>query len=68
MLILTRRLFESVIVGEGTATITVLNIKGDQVRLGIAAAKDIPINREEIYIQKMNNASNGVTRPPRKSV
>jgi carbon storage regulator len=48
MLILTRRLGESVKVGD-EVTVTVLGVKGGQVRLGFAAPKDVAVHREEIY-------------------
>lgn len=48
MLILTRRVGESVIIDDNTK-MTVLSIKGNQVRLGAAAPKDVKIHREEIY-------------------
>ena len=48
MLILTRRISESVIIGNNVK-ITVLGIKGNQVRLGIDAPKDVSVHREEIY-------------------
>jgi len=48
MLILTRRLGESVKIGD-EVTVTVLGVKGLQVRLGFAAPKDVAVHREEIY-------------------
>ena len=53
MLILTRRISESVIIGDDVK-ITVLGVKGNQVRLGIDAPKSVSVHREEIYerIQK----------------
>ena len=48
MLILTRRIGESVYVGD-KVRMTVLGVRGTQVRIGINAPKDIPVHREEIY-------------------
>jgi carbon storage regulator len=48
MLILTRRVGESLMIG-AEVTVTVLAVKGNQVRIGIAAPKDVEVFREEIY-------------------
>ena len=48
MLILTRRAGESLMIGEDVS-ITVLGVKGNQVRIGIDAPKDVAVHREEIY-------------------
>ena len=48
MLILTRRIGESLTIGEDIK-ITLLGIKGNQVRIGIDAPKDVEVHREEIY-------------------
>jgi carbon storage regulator len=48
MLILTRRVGETVVIGNNV-TVTVLGVKGNQVRLGVKAPKDISVHREEIF-------------------
>lgn len=48
MLILTRKAGETVLIGDDIS-ITVLNIRGNQVKIGIEAPKDVTVHREEIY-------------------
>ena len=48
MLILTRRVGETLMIGDDVA-VTVLGVKGNQVRIGVKAPKDVTVHREEIY-------------------
>jgi carbon storage regulator len=58
MLILTRRIGETLMVGDDV-TVTVLGVKGNQMRIGVNAPKDVAVHREEIYqrIQKERGGS-----------
>lgn len=61
MLILTRRVGETLMVGD-EVTVTVLGVKGNQVRIGVNAPKDVSVHREEIYdrIQKENDKDGNI--------
>ena len=64
MLILTRRVGESVVIGEDV-TVTVLGVKGNQVRIGINAPKHVAVHREEIFerIKSGRAAGDGANSP-----
>lgn len=66
MLVLARKLDESIVIGPDI-TVTVLEIKGGVVRLGIAAPEDVPVNREEVSARpwRMCFAGREASRSPR---
>lgn len=62
MLILTRRVGETLMIGD-EVTVTVLGVKGNQVRIGINAPKDIAVHREEIYQRIKGETGHVATEP-----
>jgi carbon storage regulator len=61
MLILTRRVGETLVVGDDV-TVTVLGVRGNQVRLGVNAPKEVAVHREEIY-QRIQMEKGGENAP-----
>ena len=62
MLILTRKVGETLMIGD-QVEVTILSIKGNQVRIGVNAPKEIPVHREEIYLkvqEENRNASKSI--------
>ncbi len=63
MLILTRRVGESLIIGDNV-NVTVLGVKGNQVRIGVNAPKDVSVHREEIYERIRKEHEGDITVAP----
>jgi carbon storage regulator len=61
MLILTRRVGESLVIGDDI-NVTVLGIRGNQVRIGVNAPKDVSVHREEIYERIQQEKSGGAAK------
>jgi len=61
MLVLSRHRDESIMIGDNIV-ITIVDIRGDKVRLGIAAPQDIPVHRQEVYeaIKRENMQASGM--------
>lgn len=69
MLILTRRVGETVVIGDASVTVTVLGVKGNQVRIGINAPKSVAVHREEIFqrIQREQEILAAAKQPPKEA-
>ena len=63
MLILTRRVGETLMIGD-EVTVTVLGVKGNQVRLGVNAPRTVAVHREEIYERIRREQEGGGGTPP----
>ena len=63
MLILTRRVGETVMIGNDV-TVTVLGVKGNQVRVGVNAPRDVAVHREEIFERIKREEQDGGTAAP----
>jgi len=53
MLVLTRRLNQSIKIGDNIE-VTIIEVRGDQVRLGVSAPRDVSVHRKEVYLQIQN--------------
>lgn len=63
MLILTRRVGETVMIGDNV-TVTVLGVKGNQVRIGVNAPKEVAVHREEIFERIKREEQAGPAKRP----
>jgi len=57
MLVLSRMKDEEIIIGEGEIRVTVIEIRGNKVRLGIQAPRDIPVHRKEVWLSMRGEES-----------
>ena len=64
MLVLTRSVGERLIIGNGEIKLTILDVRGNQVRLGIDAPKNIAVHREEIFLRIQEEDLPDTTKTP----
>jgi carbon storage regulator len=57
MLILTRRIIETVVIGNNIIRVSVCDVRGNQVRISIDAPKEVTVDREEIYLRKQGQVN-----------
>ncbi len=67
MLILTRRIGEKLIIGENV-TVTILAVKGNQIRVGIDAPPEVKVHREEIYLKIQSEKKSSVLNEGKTSI
>jgi carbon storage regulator len=64
MLVLSRKKGEEIVIGNGLITLVVVEIRGDKIRLGIKAPKDMPVHRKEVQDEiDASNTTTGNRRP-----
>lgn len=63
MLVLSRRIGEQIVIG-GKVSVTVVEIKGGQVRLGVTAPASIPVDRHEVHLRRQAGRETGSVQPP----
>jgi carbon storage regulator len=66
MLVLTRRSQQSIMIGKDVV-ITVLEVRGDHVRIGVSAPRDVEVHREEVFLE-LQQANQSAASPPREAV
>ena len=66
MLVLTRRVQQSIVIGKDVV-VTVLEVRGDQVRIGISAPRDVDVHREEVY-EELQEANRSAASPSADAV
>lgn len=65
MLVLSRKVGESIVIGEGAAAarVTVMSVRGGKIRLGVATGEDVSVDREEVRQRKLIEGPRGQRRP-----